>query len=96
MHTMKLQNSLIPNRLKPDRAKKQARNAGNAESMRNFASTPGVTHKFVKSQLVQFSTPSQPFATGTGLFSGLESNRIDDHQKYRLGVRWISRSTRNE
>src|SRR5260370_32917984 len=39
---------------------------------------------------------SQPFATATGLFRGLESKRIDDHQKYRLGVRSISRSTRNE
>ena len=93
---MKLQNSLIPNRLKPDRTKKQTINAGNAESIRNFANTPGLTHIFGKSQLLQVSTPSQPFTTGTGLFRGLESNRIDDHQKYRLGVRWISRSTRNE
>jgi hypothetical protein len=70
--------------------------AGNPESIRNFANTPGLTHIFGKSQLVQVSMFSQPFATATGLFRGLESKRIDDHQKYRLGVRWISRSTRNE
>ena len=79
MLIMKVQNSLIPNRLKPERTKAQTINAGNAESIRNFANTPGVTHVYRKSQLLQFSTPSQPFTTGTGLFKGLESNRIDDH-----------------
>ena len=78
---MKLGNSLIPNRLKPTRTKAQRINAGNAESMRNFAKTPGVIHVIGKSELLQFSTPSQPFATDAGLLSGLESNRIDDHQK---------------
>lgn len=78
---MKVQNSLIPNRPKPERNKTQTINAGKAESIRNFANNPGVTHVFRKSQELQFSTPSHPLTTGAGLFRGLESNRINDHQK---------------
>jgi len=54
---MKIQIWLIPSRPRPETSKEQATKAGNAESIRNFASAPGLTHKFGKSQLLQFSTP---------------------------------------
>src|SRR5258708_3625893 len=50
--------------------------AGNTESIRNFANTPGLTPIFGKSQLVQVSMFSQPFATATGLFRGWSPNEL--------------------
>jgi hypothetical protein len=78
---MKLQNHLCRNVSNRIRLKRRLRTQEAPRNIRNFASTPGVGHICSKSQLLQFLTPSQPFAVGAGLLRGCESNRIDDHQK---------------
>jgi hypothetical protein len=62
-------------------------NAGNADSINDFASHPGSTQMDTGVQSTHFSALSlQGSMAGGYLFSGSESKRMDDHQKYRLVV----------
>jgi hypothetical protein len=96
---MKLETSLIPNRAKPETMTAPAANAGNAEMVRNLASRLGVIQMYCGSQLTQSSVPFLQGIEGLEwerLLRGSESRRMDDHQKYRLGMRWASRFIRTE
>jgi hypothetical protein len=84
---MKLETSLMPSRPKPRTMTAPITNAGNADSINDFASHPGSTQMDTGVQSTHFSALSlQGSRAGGYLFSGSESKRVDDHQKYRLVV----------
>src|SRR5215469_2479639 len=63
-------------------------NAGSADSKNNPSRNPGVTQRFFRSQLTQFSSPSLHVPTSRFLwFNGLVSRWIIDHMKNLLGKR---------
>jgi len=95
----KLHTSLTPRPARPPTTAAPTKNAGSAESIRNFAVQLGSTHTIGRSS--QFTQFSWPFLHGAVvlfgcLFRGSESSRMDVHQKYRLGLHWISRFMRKE
>jgi hypothetical protein len=96
---MKLEISFTPSRPKTKLMITPSMNAGKAESIRDRASNPGVIQMFSRSQLVQFSVASLHDAgveIRDRLFSGSAFRRMEDHQKYRLGMRWSWRFTDRE
>jgi hypothetical protein len=92
---MKLETWLMPSLPRALTAKPSTTNAGSADNIRSSSRYPGSTQ--MRSQLTQFSFAlPQGFVPRLPLFIGSESSRIADHQKYLLGMRWISRSLRKE
>ena len=84
METMKVQTSLTPRRPRPWSIAAPTTNAGNADNMSPSASQPGSTRMAARFQLAQLTSPSlQGFGATACLFSGSESRRKEDHQKYR-------------
>jgi hypothetical protein len=85
---MKLATSLIPSRPKPWTMTTPITNAGNADSINDFASHPGSTQIAMGVQSTHASALSLQGSVPDGsLFSGSESKRTDAHQKYRAGAR---------
>ena len=85
---MKLVTSLMPSRPRPRMMIEPNMKAGNAESNNDFAIQPGSTQMNSVVQPAHFSALSLQGSAARGRrFSGSESKRMDDHQKYRFGLR---------
>src|SRR6266404_7637220 len=87
IEVIKVVTSLNPSRPRPWTNPAPSRKAGNAENKSAFVIHPGSIQMCSGCQSIQSASASlQRGVNALGcLFSGSESSRIADHQKYRLG-----------